>query len=60
MAKVMVSVACLEWYLGISLMQSLIARDYCDYETFTAKKTNNKWLVRKTPRVTSIRDYSTY
>ena len=56
----MVSVACLEWYLGIGRTQNLIARDSCDYETFTAKKTNNKWLVRKTPRVTSVRDYSTY
>ena len=59
-AKVMDSVACLEWYLGISRRQNLIARDSCGYETFTAKKTNNKWLVRKTPRVTSVRDYSTY
>ena len=42
MAKVMNSVACLEWYMGINLTQNLIARDYCDYETCIAKKTNNK------------------
>jgi len=36
------SVACLEWYLGINQKQNLIARDSCGYETFTAKKTNNK------------------
>ena len=63
MAQAVSSVACLEWLFGDN-RSNMIINSYNYYilrfETMTAKKNKQQTLVRKSPRVKLLWDYSAY